>query len=123
MNTPKTRRVLSLSTLFPNPAQPRFGIFVARSLEALQRDTQWDVTVINPIGLPPVALGRYRELAAAAQDSEDFGIRVHRPVFRLIPKIGGRLNPALIARAVLPLVRRLHAQNPFDLVDAQFFYP
>lgn len=123
MKTPKTRRVLSLSTLFPNPAQPRFGIFVARSLEALQRDTQWDVTVINPIGLPPVALGRYRELAAAAQDSEDFGIRVHRPVFRLIPKIGGRLNPALIARAVLPLVRRLHAQNPFDLVDAQFFYP
>ena len=123
MKTPKTRRVLSLSTLFPNPAQPRFGIFVARSLEALQRDTKWDVTVINPIGLPPVALGRYRELAAAAQDSEDFGIRVHRPVFRLIPKIGGRLNPALIARAVLPLVRRLHAQNPFDLVDAQFFYP
>lgn len=123
MKTPKTRRVLSLSTLFPNPSQPRFGIFVARSLEALQRDTQWDVTVINPIGLPPVALGRYRELAAAAQDSEDFGIRVHRPVFRLIPKIGGRLNPALIARAVLPLVRRLHAQNPFDLVDAQFFYP
>ncbi len=123
MKTPKTRRVLSLSTLFPNPAQPRFGIFVARSLEALQRDTKWDVTVINPIGLPPVALGRYRELAAAAQDGEDFGIRVHRPVFRLIPKIGGRLNPALIARAVLPLVRRLHAQNPFDLVDAQFFYP
>ena len=34
MKTPKTRRVLSLSTLFPNPAQPRFGIFVARSLEA-----------------------------------------------------------------------------------------
>lgn len=123
MNTPKTRRVLSLSTLFPNPAQPRFGIFVARSLESLQRDTKWDVTVINPIGLPPVALGRYRELAAAAQDSEDFGICVHRPVFRLIPKIGGRLNPALIARAVLPLVRRLHAQYPFDLVDAQFFYP
>lgn len=123
MKTPKTRRVLSLSTLFPNPAQPRFGIFVARSLEALQRDTQWDVTVINPIGLPPVALGRYRELAAAAQDSEDFGIRVHRPVFRLIPKIGGKLNPALIARAVLPLVRQLHGQNPFDLVDAQFFYP
>ena len=123
MTATKTRRVLSLSTLFPNAAQPRFGIFVAKSLEALQRETHWEATVVNPIGLPPVALGRYRPLAEAAVDSRDFGMAVHRPVFRLIPKVGGRLNPRLIARAVLPLIRRLHAEQPFDLVDAQFFYP
>ena len=123
MSGASTRRVLSLSTLFPNSAHPRFGIFVARSLEALQRHTHWDVTVINPIGLPPVTFGHYRQLAAAAQDGQDFGIDVHRPVFRLIPKFGGRLNPKLIAKAVLPLARRLHAETPFDLVDAQFFYP
>ena len=123
MSVAKTRRVLSLSTLFPNAANPRFGIFVAKSLEALQRDTHWDVTVVNPIGLPPLALGRYKALAAAAQDTREFGMEVHRPTFRLIPKFGGRLNPAMIAKAVLPLVRRLHAEHPFDLVDAQFFYP
>ncbi len=123
MSPLKTRRVLSLSTLFPNTAHPRFGIFIAKSLEALQRDTHWDVTLINPIGLPPVVFGRYRDLADAAQDSRDFGIPVHRPVFRLIPKIGGRLNPKLIARSVLPLVQQLHAEAPFDLIDAQFFYP
>lgn len=119
----KTRRVLSLSTLFPNAVNPRFGIFVAKSLEALQRDTHWQVTLINPIGLPPVAFGRYGRLAPAAQGGREFGFDVHRPTFRLIPKIGGRLNPKLIARAILPLVRQLHAENPFDLVDAQFFYP
>jgi glycosyltransferase involved in cell wall biosynthesis len=119
----KTRRVLSLSTLFPNAANPRFGIFVAKSLEALQAETHWDATMVSPIGLPPVAVGRYRALAEAAHDSREFGMEVHRPVFRLLPKIGGRLNPQMIARAVLPLVRRLHAENPFDLVDAQFFYP
>lgn len=47
------KRVLSLSTLYPNPAKPRFGTFVARSLEALAEREDWDVTVINPIGLPP----------------------------------------------------------------------
>lgn len=119
----KTHRVLSLSTLFPNSAHPRFGIFVAKSLEALQRDTHWDVTLINPIGLPPLALGRYKPLAEAAHNGRDFGIEVHRPTFRLIPKVGARLNPKLIAKAVLPLARRLHADKPFDLVDAQFFYP
>lgn len=123
MSVAKTRRVLSLSTLFPNSANPRFGIFVAKSLEALQRETHWDVTLVNPIGLPPLALGRYRPLAEAAQDSHEFGLDIHRPVFRLLPKVGGRLNPGLIARAVLPLARRLHAEEPFDLVDAQFFYP
>lgn len=123
MTVTKTKRVLSLSTLFPNAAHPRFGIFVAKSLEALQQETHWDVTLVNPIGLPPITFGRYRALARAAQDGREFGFPVHRPVFRLLPKIGGRLNPRLIARSVLPLVRQLHAENPFDLVDAQFFYP
>lgn len=119
----KAHRVLSLSTLWPNAAHPRFGTFVARSLEALQRDTHWEVTLVNPIGLPPVSFGHYKPLAAAAVDGLENGIAVHRPVFRLLPKIGGRLNAAAIARAVLPLARRLHAERPFDLVDAQFFYP
>ena len=48
---------------------------------------------------------------------------VHRPTFPLLPRIGGRINPALIARSVLPLARRLHAEAPFDMVDAQFFFP
>jgi glycosyltransferase involved in cell wall biosynthesis len=115
--------VLSLSTLYPNAARPRFGTFVARSLEALAKRGDWQVTAINPIGVPPVALGRYRALRAAAVDEIENGVRVLRPTFPLIPRIGWRRNPALIVRAVLPVARRLHAEAPFDLVDAQFFYP
>ena len=66
--TGKPRRVLVLSTLWPNAAQPRFGTFVARSIEALARETEWQPVVINPIGLPPVAMGRYKALARAADD-------------------------------------------------------
>jgi glycosyltransferase involved in cell wall biosynthesis len=117
------KRLLSLATLYPNAHAPRFGTFVARSLEALAARGDWQVTVINPIGVPPVAFGRYKALAAAAVDGIEHGVLVHRPRFPLIPKFGGRLNPRLIARAVLPLARRLHAEAPFDLVDAQFFYP
>jgi glycosyltransferase involved in cell wall biosynthesis len=117
------RRVLSLATLYPNAVAPRFGTFVARSLEALALQGDWDVTVVNPIGVPPIPFGRYRALAAAAVDGVEHGVQVYRPRFPLIPRFGGRFNPSLIARAVLPLARRLHAQRPFDLVDAQFFYP
>lgn len=117
------KRALSLSTLYPNPAKPRFGTFVARSLEALAARGDWDVTVINPIGVPPIVFGPYREAAASAVDGEEHGVHVFRPTFTLLPKLGGRLNPAAIARAVLPLAKRLHAERPFDVLDAQFFYP
>lgn len=121
--TASPKRVLSLATLYPNIAAPRFGTFVARSLEALAARGDWAVTVINPIGVPPVAFGRYRPLKAAAVDGREKGVAVYRPTFPLFPKIGARLNCRLIARAVMPLAKRLHSKTPFDLVDAQFFYP
>jgi glycosyltransferase involved in cell wall biosynthesis len=117
------KHVLALSTLYPNPVNPRFGTFVARSLEALAKRGDWRVTVVNPIGLPPLALGRYRPLADLPAVSEEGGITVHRPHFTLIPRIGARRNAAAIAAAVLPLARKLHAEAPIDVVDAQFFFP
>src|SRR5688572_27368418 len=92
-------------------------------MEALAARGDWDVTVINPIGLPPVAAGRYAALAKAATSGIENGVSVHRPRFTLVPSLSARWNPTLIARAVLPLARKLHAEARFDLVDAQFFYP
>ncbi len=115
--------VVSLSTLYPNSANPRFGTFVARSLEALADQADWNVTVINPIGIPPIAFGRYRELAQLPAQEETGGITVHHPRFTLVPKVGARRNPSAIAKAVLPLVKRIHAANPIDVIDAQFFFP
>lgn len=117
------KRVLSISTLYPNAHRPRFGTFVARQMEALAARGDWDVTVINPIGVPPLALGRYKALAEAAVTGVEGGVTVHRPRFTLVPAVGGPINPRMITRAVLPLAKRLHALAPFDLVDAQFFYP
>ena len=121
MRQPK--RLLSISTLYPCAARPRFGTFVSSSIEALAARPEWEVTAINPIGLSPVLAGEYRALAEAAVDGEENGVMVHRPRFTLIPKIGGRFNPGMIARAVIPLARKLHEAQPFDIVDAQFFYP
>jgi teichuronic acid biosynthesis glycosyltransferase TuaC len=117
------RRLLSLATLYPAPQRPGFGRFVARQMEALSARGDWDVTVVNPIGLPPVRIGRYAKLAAIPRIEHTAGVTVHHPRFMLIPALSGRINPALIAQAVMPLAARLHAEMPFDLVDAQFFYP
>ena len=117
------KHVLAIATLYPNAIAPRFGTFVARSLEALAKRGDWRVTVVNPIGLPPLALGRYRDLATLPPVAIEGGITVHRPRFTLVPKVGGRLNPGAIARAALPLLREIHAREPIDVIDAEFFYP
>lgn len=120
------KHVLVLSTLYPNAVNPRFGTFVARSMEALAKPSthgDWRVTVVNPIGLPPIALGRYRALAQLDEVSEEAGVTVHRPRFTLIPAVGARRNASAIVKAVLPLVKRIHAETPIDMLDAQFFFP
>lgn len=120
------RRLLSISTIYPAPNRPGFGRFVSRQMETLGARGDWDVTVINPIGLPPPplqAVGRYAQLAAIPAMESKGSVTVHHPRFLLVPGLSGRINPWLIARAVLPLARALHASARFDLVDAQFFYP
>lgn len=105
-----TTRVLSISTLFPSRARPGFGRFVARQFDAIVAAGEIDLTVICPV-------------ARTSASGDPRGYPVHYVGFGAVPFVGARWNPALIARAVLPLARKLHAERPFDLVDAQFFYP
>lgn len=118
--------ILTLATLFPNSARPNFGIFVERQTAALAAREGVEVTVISPQTVPPWPLSRhprYREIATLPEHETWHGLDVHRPHFLHIPGIGAHWQPRLLARAVLPLVRRLHRERPFDLIDAEFFYP
>ena len=117
-----TVRILTLSTLFPAANRPNFGIFVERQTSALAALPDFDVTVINPVGIAPWPLAQ-KDLLALPTHEEWRGLNVYRPRFIAIPRIGGRWNPAMIARSILPLATRLHAERPFDLIDAEFFYP
>ncbi|MFZ5744401.1 MAG: glycosyltransferase [Pseudomonadota bacterium] len=119
-------RVLSLSTLYPNTQAPNFGVFVERQMQAVVKRGDVDLTLVNPIGLPPFPLSlhsRYRALLDLPAQELLGGVTVLRPRFGLLPLVGARFNAGAIVRAVLPLARRLHAEQPFDVVDAQFFHP
>ncbi|WP_417621344.1 glycosyltransferase [Parasphingorhabdus sp.] len=118
--------ILTLSTLFPNAATPNFGIFVERQAVELASRTAARVTVVNPVGMPPWPLSshrKYQGLSALPEHEAWRGLDVCRPRFTLIPKISGASNPRRIASAILPLVKKLHAETPIDVIDAEFFYP
>ena len=119
-------RVLSLSTLYPNAVTPNFGVFVERQMQAVAARGDVDLVLVNPVGLPPFPLSlhpRYRPLRGIDLVEQRGGVTVLRPRFTLLPGTGGRFNARFEAAVVLPLARRLHAEQPFDLIDAQFFYP
>ncbi len=119
-------RILTLSTLFPAASRPNFGVFIERQTAALSAVRDFAVTVINPVGIAPWPLSLFGEQAVLRKSlhDEQWGeLDVYRPRFTAIPKIGGRMNPDMIVRAVLPLAKKLHSEIGFDLIDAEFFYP
>lgn len=117
------KHVLVLSTRYPDPLDPRRAPYVARAFETLAKRGDWRVSVVNPVGLPPLALGQHRARAERPELGSEGEVTIHRPRYTLIPGLGERRSAAAIARAVLPLARRIHAEAPLDLVAAQFLFP
>jgi teichuronic acid biosynthesis glycosyltransferase TuaC len=120
-------RILSLSTLYPSAAAPNFGRFVELSLDAAEATGAVEIVRISPNGLPPWPLSKliptYRERAKLPVEDQWRGKAVLRPHFTVLPGLAPARNTAAIANAVLPIARELHSRKPFDLIDAQFFWP
>lgn len=119
-------RILTLSTLFPDMTRPNFGVFVERQARELASRPEAHVTVIAPVGLPPWPLdrlSRYDGLRHLPRKERWKDLIVHRPRFPIVPGLGGPINIATMYRAIRPLVRRLHGERSFHVIDASFFYP
>ena len=119
-------RVLTLASLFPNGAKPTFGLFVERQTLGLAAREDVEVEVVSPIGLPPWPLLRhphYAPLAGLPERETWKGLIVHRPRFRVWPRIGAPGAAERMADALLPLLEGVRARFPFDVIAAQFFWP
>lgn len=122
----KPIKILSLCSLFPGSSRPNFGVFVERQMAALTAFSDVDLSIIAARGLPPFPLSlhpHYRALAAEPDFETWKGMEVHRPRFTVLPGSKGRWTVSAMTRAILPLAKKLHAESPFDMVDAQFFFP
>lgn len=119
-------RVLTLSSLFPDASRPRFGPFVERQTLGLAAHPDVELRVVAPLGIPPAPIGlhpKYRALKALPVRETWQGLDVYRPRYAHIPGVGGRFDGAALSRALLPLLRSLRAEFPFDVIDASYFFP
>ena len=119
-------RVLTLATLFPNGARPTLGVFVERQTQALATQPEVQVEVVAPVGLPvwPLSLHpHYAPLRSLPVRERRGGLEVHRPRYRVWPGLGQAGVAAAMAKALLPLLRDIRERFPFDVIDAEYFWP
>ncbi len=118
-------RVLTLSTLFPDAVRPNFGVFIERQTIELAARGDVEVEVVAPLGIPPLVGGLHPRWAALARlpERETWrALTVHRPRFAVVPGVGWA-SPHLLAAALLPVLRDIRRRFPFDVIDADFFWP
>ncbi len=114
-------RLLTLTTLFPNAARPRHGIFVANRLQRMCATGRVEATVIAAIPRFP---GWYREERDVPAHERIAGLEVHHPRYWQWPRVGMRRQPRALAHAILAQLKRPElAGRTFDVVDAHYFYP
>ena len=96
-------RVLTISTLYPNSAEPGRGLFVWHRLQAAARVA--DLRLIAPVDY------RLRRTVACGW-TEDGALRVCRPAWWHLPG-GGALNPWFLAAALTGQARAPRRESPF----------
>ena len=116
-------RILSLSTVFPNPQEAGLGLFVHRRLHALARLAR--VRVVAPIGPFDYDNPARRGIGSRStprERSEEAIERIYHPAW-LYPPGNGWVKGPLLAAQLIPLLARIRKSYRFDLIDAHFLHP
>jgi teichuronic acid biosynthesis glycosyltransferase TuaC len=109
-------KILSLSSVYPNPREPGLGLFVRSRLEEVARLAQ--VKVIAPV--PLIDYSKVGRALSPANTSDT--LEVFHPRW-FYPPGGTPANVICLFVRLLPLVRSIRPSFPFELIDAHFGYP
>ena len=118
-------RILTFTSLFPNPQMPQHGIFVAHKVALLA--SRHEIKVVAPIPYFPrffPAPAKWKKLTRIPLLEEQFGIEISHPRYLITPKIGMVKYGDWMARGTLPTIEKIQNQGfDFQVIDAHFTYP
>ena len=118
-------KVLVLSSLYPNDARRRHGIFIEhRIAHTVQPGDEF--RVVAPVPWFPSTnprWGAYAEHARAPRQAHRRGLDIVHPRFPVIPRVGMTAAPWLMAAALARPIAKLRRQFDFDVIDSYYLYP
>jgi teichuronic acid biosynthesis glycosyltransferase TuaC len=115
-------RVLVFTTLFPNPAQPRLGVFVRDRVAAVAAHHSTRVVAPILVRSPARRLDQGSSSAVPLREQQA-DLEVHHPRFTTFPAVGRAADALMLYWQTVAAVRRLRAEFPFDLIDAHYGFP
>lgn len=112
-------RIVTVTTFFPNSADPHRTVFVANLVRAMRRHVP--VFVVAPVPLAP-PFGQWRVQAGIPRVETIGGIEVAHPRFVVVPKLGW-LNGLTFALGVVTHLARLKREMGAFVVHGHCAYP
>ncbi|MBI3877052.1 MAG: hypothetical protein HY300_14035, partial [Verrucomicrobia bacterium] len=111
-------KILFVSNLFPDAADPVRGQINATLLHQLARHCEVRVIAPRP-ALPFTTDWRMKHAPRPA----DARFEPVYPVVPYVPKIGSRVNPALFARAIRDALHAVRERFTYDAILCSWLYP
>lgn len=120
-------KLLTFTSLYPNPVVPQHGVFVENRLRHLLESGEVEARVVAPVPWFPFKssmFGEYGGYARVPKTDKRYGVDIDHPRYLAVPKIGMNLTPDAMAKAALPVIKKIMDQGyDFDILDAHYFYP
>lgn len=118
-------KVLLISNLFPNSAEPLRGIFTYQIVKELEKVC--DIEVVAPLPWVPHYFRNRKKLKYCHADvpakEKLGGITVYHPRYLVIPKILGFMHSVFLFFPLLRLVKHIEQNRKFDLINAHWIFP
>ncbi len=118
-------RILTFTSLFPNPADRTLGIFIYQRILHVACHSQNTVCVVAPVPYFPswLPLAKWKQMGKIPRMEQIGPLTVYHPRYFLVPKVSMYFHGLLMFLGSFPLLRKLHRQIGFDCIDAHYVYP
>jgi teichuronic acid biosynthesis glycosyltransferase TuaC len=120
-------RTVTFTTLYPNLARPRHGIFIEQRLRHLMATGEVESRVVAPSAWFPSGdprFGPWSVFGRVPAVEIRFRIPVKHPQYLLLPKVGMTSAPLTMALAARPVLQEMLRQGfDFDVIDGHYLYP
>jgi teichuronic acid biosynthesis glycosyltransferase TuaC len=115
-------KILVVTSVFPNSAQPTLGVFVRERMVKVARHCELKVVAPAP-WFPIINLVKkgYRPTVPYVEMQE--GIEVYHPRFFNIPRFFKFLDGFFFFLSAAATIKKIRKEFDFDLLDAHFAYP
>ena len=118
-------KVLLISNVFPNSAEPVRGIFTYRIAQALRKKCHLEIVAPLP-WVPPFLQKKFRiryPHVDVPPEEKIGNMTVHHPRYFVIPKFFGFMHSVFMFFPLFRLLRRIERGKGIDLINAHWIFP